>query len=92
MTEPPPAPAGLDRRTAEVTQALLEAFTCAPPGWYPTAADVARYATGPGTAAALARAAALGLAQAGPPPGDRWQPTARAEALRGALDAWFYSS
>ena len=86
-------PAGLTRRVAEVTVALLEAWTTSPPGWYPSIAEIHLYdsarVTVNGTEQALLEAAGQGLAADW---GAGWQPTGKARELHPRLEEWFYTA
>jgi hypothetical protein len=85
-----PPPAGMDRRVAEVVQALFEA-QAGIPGVRLQAATVNRWDS-PGvsqldTLTALLRARDAGLVY-----GPLWGPTPRARELRGPLEDWFYGT
>jgi hypothetical protein len=95
MTPPAelPPPAGLPRRAAQATQALMEARTCAPRGWVVTAREVHPYdipdITVQDTHDALIQARDAGLAELS---WDEWFPTKRALELRRELEEWYYAT
>jgi hypothetical protein len=89
-TEPVP-PAGLTRRAAEVTQALIEAQTTS--GGAPvTVTEICIYAwpaAAAATEAALTEACQAGLAGQD---GSRWYATGRAREIRTELEEWYYAT
>jgi hypothetical protein len=91
--DPPAPPAGLPRRVAEVTHALVEMQAITPGKPPMTATEICDYdaetASLDDTIQALAQACEHGLAVS---VGHRWIPTPRAWQLRGELEEWFYAT